>query len=182
MAPLLFVAGWCLLALPGVARRVGRRLNPAEWSHLCLTAMVAGAVAVEVAAILYGLPVVLRALGVTSLADACERTFDLLLHGDASLAWAAVGLAIWVPVAAARGAIRGQRLHTAIRDGLPDGRRHADGFDVVVVATDEPVAVALGGREPLVVISEGVQARLSGPELDAVVRHEAAHLRYGHQR
>ena len=81
MAPLLFLAGLCLLALPGATRRFGRRLDPAEWSRLCLIALVAGAAAVEAAAILYGLPVMLRALGVTGLADACERTFAATLEG-----------------------------------------------------------------------------------------------------
>lgn len=184
MAPLLFLAGLCLLALPGAIRRFGRRLDPAEWSGLCLGALVTGAIAVEVAAVLYGLPVVLRALGVTGLADACERTFDVLLHGDANLAWLAVGLAVWLPVAAARGALRARRLHAAVRDGVPTGEGVAScgGYELVVVPTEVPVAVALDGREPLVVISEGVRARLSAPELDAVVRHEAAHLKHGHQR
>lgn len=183
MAPLLFLAGLCLLALPGAVRRLGRRLDPAEWSRFCLAALVAGAVAVEVAAVLYGLPVVLRALGVTGLADACERTFDVLLHGDANLAWLAVGVAVWLPVVTAREAVRGRRLHAAVRDGALAGERHAAaGHDVVVVPTEAPLAVAVDGREPLVVISEGLRARLSGPELNAVVRHEAAHLRHGHQR
>ena len=184
MAPLLFLAGLCLLALPGSIRRFGRRLDPVEWSRLCLTVLVAGAVAVEVAAVLYGLPVVLRALGVTGLADACERTFDLLLHGDANLAWFSVGFAVWLPVVAARGALRGCRLHVAVRNGVLTGEPHAvaGGYDLVVVPTEEPVAMAVDGPQPLVVISEGVRTRLSGPELNAVVRHESAHIRHGHQR
>ena len=184
MAPLLFLAGLCLLALPGATRRFGRRLDPAEWSRLCLTALVVGTFAVEVASVLYGLPVVFRTVGVTGLADACERTFDLLLHGDANLAWLAVGLAVGLPVALARGALRGRGLHAAVRNALPLGEQlpTASGYRLVVVPTDVPVAVALDGPEPLVVISEGVRARLSGSELEAVVRHEAAHLEHGHQR
>ena len=183
MAPVLFLAGLCLLALPGATRRFGRRLHPAEWSRLCLTALVAGAAAVEGAAVLYGLPALLRALGVTGLAEACERTFDLVLHGDARLAWLAVGLAVSLPVVAGRGAVRSHRVHAAVRDGVTGAERHAGpGYDLVVVPTEEPVAVAVDGPEPLVVISEGVRARLSGPELAAVVSHEAAHLQHGHQR
>lgn len=183
MAPLLFLAGLGLLVLPGATRRLGRRLDPAEWSRLCLVALVAGGVAVEVAAVLYGLPVALRALGVTGLAEACERTFDLLLHGDANLAWVAVVLAIWLPFVTVRGARCGRRLHAAVRDDALAGEAHpAPGYNLVIVPTDAPLAVAIDGREPLVVISEGVRARLSGPEFNAVVHHEAAHLKHRHQR
>ena len=183
MAPLLFLAGWCLLVLPGLTRRLGRRLDPAEWSRLCLAALVAGAVVVEVAAVLYSLPVVFRSFGVTSLAEACERTFEVLLHGDADLGWFAVAIAACLPMVAVRGLLGGRRLHATVRAGVPGAERHvAPGYDLVVVPTETPLAVAVDGREPLVVISQGVRARLSEPEFDAVVRHEAAHLKYRHQR
>lgn len=45
---------------------------------------------------------------------------------------------------------------------------------------DEPVAYSLGGRRAMIVASEGLAARLSVPELDAVLAHERAHVRGHH--
>jgi hypothetical protein len=45
---------------------------------------------------------------------------------------------------------------------------------------DRPIAYSLGGRRPLVVASDGLAARLTEPELGAVLAHERAHVRGHH--
>ena len=55
-----------------------------------------------------------------------------------------------------------------------------DGFELVVVPTDRILAFGVPGRTPQVVISTGLSGRLNGSELEAVIGHEAAHLRLRH--
>lgn len=45
---------------------------------------------------------------------------------------------------------------------------------------DRPIAYSLGGRDGLIVASQGLAGRLSPRELDAVLAHERAHLRGRH--
>jgi beta-lactamase regulating signal transducer with metallopeptidase domain len=51
---------------------------------------------------------------------------------------------------------------------------------LVVVPTDRLLAFGVPGRSPQVVISAGLTRRLERDELEAVVVHEAAHLRLRH--
>jgi Zn-dependent protease with chaperone function len=51
-----------------------------------------------------------------------------------------------------------------------------------VLATERPVAYALGGRASRVVISRGLLALLDHHQRDAVIAHEQAHVRLGHHR
>jgi Zn-dependent protease with chaperone function len=57
-----------------------------------------------------------------------------------------------------------------------------DRFDLVVLDTEIDLACSLSGRRPRVLISEGLLARLSVAELEAVLCHEEAHLRGRHHQ
>ncbi|MEH3155954.1 MAG: M56 family metallopeptidase [Gordonia paraffinivorans] len=63
-------------------------------------------------------------------------------------------------------------------------RRDCDGAlrarDVRMLAVEQPIAYCLPGLRQRVVLSEGVIARLSHDELEAVITHERAHLRARH--
>ncbi len=52
--------------------------------------------------------------------------------------------------------------------------------DVRMLAVEQPIAYCLPGLRQRVVLSEGVIARLSHDELEAVITHERAHLRARH--
>ena len=56
-----------------------------------------------------------------------------------------------------------------------------EGYELVVLPTTSPLALAVDGGTPQIVISEGLIDALSSDEVDAVLRHEAAHLANGHQ-
>src|SRR5260370_36041349 len=109
MAMLLLVSGLALLGLPACTSRWGRRLAPAEWSWLCQTALLTGAVIVEVASSLYGSPTVLRAAGAPQLAAMCERALGLFLPGGAPAGWAAATIAATIPALAMAGGLRARR-------------------------------------------------------------------------
>lgn len=178
MAAVFFVAGLCLLALPAAGRRLGRRLAPAEWSRFCLAALLAGAAMVELSLALYAVPAVLRVLGAHELAHVCER----VLPGGARLSPPAVIGAVAIPLLAAIGALRASRQQRAVHvDAWLGEHRRYGTHDVVILPTDCVVAFCAQGRPPQVVVSEGLVNSLSAEELEAVLGHETAHLRHGHQ-
>src|SRR2546421_10508047 len=154
MVLVLLLGSVPLLALPGVARRAGRQLDPAEWARLCLFALVGGAVAAEAAFVLLAAPTVLRAAGVPALAAACERMLQPLTPGGPWTGWAATAAAITVPLMAGVGAWRARRLQRRFRIEPWIGRHEALGdHELVVLPTPMPLALAVDGRRPQIVIS-----------------------------
>jgi hypothetical protein len=183
VAPLLLVAAIALLALPGAARRFGRRLHPSEWSWFCVGALLAGALMLELSLVLYAIPTTLRALGVHHLADMCERAIGAVLPGGAILGWPAAALAVAFPIRFLLVGRRTRRLRAGARiEPCLGHHRPVDGYDLVVLPTDHVVAFSVCGTTSQVVISQGLLHALRPEEVEAVVRHEAAHLDHGHQR
>ncbi|MGH9116842.1 MAG: hypothetical protein ACRD0A_02865, partial [Acidimicrobiales bacterium] len=79
MLIILLSVGVALLALPGLARPLGRRMAPSEWARLCGMALAGGAVLLELTVVLFALPTVLRAAGAPLLASLCERMLGPLV-------------------------------------------------------------------------------------------------------
>ncbi|MGH9217484.1 MAG: hypothetical protein ACRDZS_14605, partial [Acidimicrobiales bacterium] len=84
MLIILLSVGVALLALPGLARPLGRRIVPSEWARLCGMALAGGAALLELTVVLYALPTVLRAAGAPLLASLCERMLGPLVPGGAA--------------------------------------------------------------------------------------------------
>ena len=183
MAAVLVLGGLALLALPGALRRLGRQLPPAEWARLSALVLVVGAAVAEAATVTMAVPTVLRAVGVPALAAACERMLGPLVPGGRGAGWAAAVVAVALPALAAVGALRTRRSQRLFHIEPWLGRHQAfDGYELVVLPTDSPMALAVDGPRPQVVVSEGLCCALSPAELEAVLHHEAAHLAHGHQR
>ena len=73
--------------------------------------------------------------------------------------------------------------HEAVRAAIRTGAAPAtriDGTRVAIVDADHALACAVPGRSGGVLLSTGLAARLADDELQAVVAHEAAHLRERH--
>lgn len=182
MAAALLVAGLLVIALPAAARPLGRRVGAAEWTQLCLVALLGGAALVEAGALLLAAPTVLRAAGIPALASACDALVGPLLPLGAAGGWSAFVVAVGLPILAVRGWDRAR----AQVDGLviePWLGRHQprDGYELVVLPTPEPLAYSVADP-PQVVISEGLAAALTGEQLTVVIGHEVAHLRGRHPR
>ena len=181
MAPLLLAGGLVLASLPAVLRRLGRRLGPAEWARLCLTALVSGAALVELGALLWAAPTLLRAMGVPALAMACDRLLGPLLPLGAAGGTLGSVVAIGVPILAWRGGRRTQAQTDALAIEPALGQhQHREGYDLVVLPTAHPLAYSLAGPAPQVVVSEGLCDSLSDAQVDAVIAHEVAHLSHRH--
>ncbi|MET8849892.1 M56 family metallopeptidase [Amycolatopsis sp. NPDC004625] len=56
------------------------------------------------------------------------------------------------------------------------GARDTRPLPTLWLPDERPIAYSLGGRRPLVVASDGLAARLTEPELGAVLAHERAHV------
>ena len=183
MALVLLLGGLSLLALPGAARRPGRRLDPAEWARLSAALLMVGAAVTWFSVVLFAAPTVLRAVGVPDLADACERMLGPLAPGGPTVGWSALVLAVALATLTGSGAGRARRDQRRfhIEPWLGEHER-LDGHDLVVVPTDELLALSVDGHPSQIVVSRGLVGTLSPSELTAVVRHEAAHLDHRHQR
>jgi hypothetical protein len=138
--------------------------------------MVAGLALLELALLVCAVPVI---AGLWSGASFDRHFFP----GDTVIGWVSASLAILLAGSVALGAIQlrkaGARLRIESWLGLHQQR---DGYDLVVLELEQPLAYTVAGRVRQVVITSGLIDRLSDAELDAVVAHELAHLRLGHGR
>lgn len=174
-----------LLALPGITRPVGRRLPPPEWAWLCALSLAGGLALLELALVLRSAPPVLRAMGVGWLASACERLLGPLLAGGPALSWAAGAAAGAMPAAAALAWRQGARMRRRLAAELwLAERRVIGGHTVVLLPVERPFAASFecGQHGQAIVVSDSLLSALEPAQAEAVVRHEAAHLRCGHQR
>ncbi|MGH9533833.1 MAG: hypothetical protein ACRD2E_03135 [Terriglobales bacterium] len=100
--------------------------------------------------------------------------------GTGFLLAAALGGAICLLALArwSRAALALRRLEQECRRGGRDLATTA-GIPATVVSCDEPFVVLAGTRAPRVVLSRAAWQRLTPPQLEAALRHEAAHLTAG---
>ncbi len=182
MAFVILLSGGVLLALPGLLRGVGGRVSPRPWARLCAGALLAGAVMVELTAVLLAAPTVFAAIGVPSLAVACQRLLGPLTPGGPVTGWVSAFLAVGLPALGAHRLVIARRGYRAL-EVEPGLGEHCSwqGYELVVLPTDEVLAFSMGGRCSQIVVSRGLVAALSYAELNAVLRHEAAHLEHRHQ-
>lgn len=179
----LVTIGAALLTLPGLARTPRRRLASAQSARATAACLLIGAVTLEVALILWAAPTLLRAVDHTAFASACASVIDRLAPGGPVVGWVAAFLAGLVATGALRAVTRARRQTDAARVE-PGLGRHVDRgtFELVVLPTERLVAVGVPGARPQVVLSEGLMRTLTPREVEAVIRHEAAHHGLGHHR
>ena len=183
MALILLAAGVVLLGLPGLLRRRANALDPREWVRLCLVALGGGLALVEVGLVLLAIPTLFAAAGLPDQATVCQRLLESFAPMGGAAGWALVAAAVGLPGCAwwrARGARR-QATSMVVEPWV--GERQSFGaHELVVMPCRDLVACSVEGPPQQIVVSEGLLDALSGEELAAVVSHEAAHLRYRHQR
>lgn len=182
MSVLLVAIGVALFVSPHWLRAVGRRSSQATWLHACSRSMLVGAAFVEAGLVATALPTVLRAAGIGAVADACARVVAPIEPGGAVAGWLAAVLALWIAVAGRRGlghARAAQR--SALVEASIGDHHHRGGVDIVTLPTGALFAYSVDGREPQIVVTEGLCREL-GDDLALVIAHERAHLDFGHQR
>ena len=183
MSVLLLLGALGLLALPSIAAPLGQRLPPAEWARIAGAAAWLGLVGLRVGLFFTAAPTVLRSVGVHDVADACHRLMGPPAASGPALGWLAAAAFVAVTVNVARVQRAARRAQRAMRvEPWLGAHEELDGAALVVLPTSQPLAYAVGGRSPQVVLSQGIVDVLSPAELAAVVRHELAHLQHRHDR
>lgn len=181
MSGLLVLATLGLMALPTITRRWGQRLQPLEWVRINAVSVLGGALMLELALLLCARPALSRSpyLG-EWIASAQPRHF---FPGGPWAGWLSLGAAILLPAGAAIGLLQARRHRLTMRAGPSLGAHLLrDDYELVVLPTDELVAVAVPGKPAQVIVSAAVESVLTPIQFRAVVEHEAAHLRGGHSR
>lgn len=174
--------GWALLALPGLARRRLRLMEPLMEARLSALSLAFGSGLVVFGLVSMSLPTLHDGVGAHQLVAICRRLIhDLLAGGQFGGGVAALLLAILL-VRAVTGLRRLRRIQQAavIEPWVGHHQRDDNDYEFVVVPTAGFVALTVGGSTRQVVVSDGLVAALSDDELTMVVRHELAHLRRRH--
>lgn len=183
VGPLLIGAALGLLSLPALTRPLGRRVRPDRWARMCTGALMSGGVLLEVALLLYAAPTLFPAARVPLIAALCEHMIGPLVPGGAVAGWAAAVFAIAIPAFGVAGARSAARTWSTARVEPWLGEHGAwEEFEVVVLPTDHLLAMSVPGDPGQIVISAALVEKLDDAALEAVMRHEAAHLAHHHHR
>ena len=178
----LVVVGLGLLVLPGLARPIGRRIDPRRWAHLCVAALGASLVLVELGLLGFGVGA-LVASERTGCSAHCGVMMAHLAPGGLAVGSAALLGAVVVAALATRAALRARRTQVRARVDPPVGHHKSlDPHELVVLPSSAPIALAVAGRPGQVLVSNGLLGALAPAEVAAVVGHERAHLEHAHHR
>ncbi|NOY55272.1 MAG: M48 family metalloprotease [Actinobacteria bacterium] len=183
MSEILLVASLVLLGTPFLLSRFGHRIAAAERTRLMAVSLAGGLVFLELDLVLTALPTVLRSFRLTGLASACERLVGHVLGGGPIVGWVVFAMALLLPVSAIVTSLRCRTRYRRLRaDPWVGTHRPYGEHELVVLPSAEMVAISVPGRPGQVILSEGLLDTLAPAELDAVLRHEGAHLDLRHSR
>lgn len=179
----MVASGLLLVGAPGLLRRHGQAVTAECWLRVCVMSLLAGTVILQAGLAVLALPTLLMTVGLHGAAEVCARFLDGPIPMGGPPGWTAVTAAAALPVAVLTRARRGQRQAKKMVIEPWVGRHsRADGRHLVIMPIDEPLACSVEGPPRQIVLSDGLIRRLPEAELAAVVHHEEAHLRGGHQR
>lgn len=182
IAALLALLGLVLITLPAFSR-IPAQLPASEWARIAAASLLLGFVAFELGLVLVALPTVLHALHAAGFAAICEKVLTPLAPGGDVVGWTAALLAFVIAMRAGLG-VRRARQNTSFVEAEPWLGRHENrgDFELVVLPTQELLAVSVPAAPPQVLISDGLIECLDSAQLEAVIQHEASHHRFGHWR
>ena len=173
MTILLLACGVLAIAMPGIRPRAMLAAAPRGFVRLAVLSVGLGALAIVGALLLSASVGVMHLL----LGVAVTPVDHLAPEGAVGSSAAAVAL-LWI---ISRSTLLMYRAVRGQQDGRVDAwlgeHEPAGELDVVVIPTDTAVAYNVPGRQPQIVISEGLRARLPADVLRFVLDHERAHLR-----
>jgi Zn-dependent protease with chaperone function len=170
---LLLACGLLAVAMPGIRPKPMLVAAPRWFVRLAVASVGLGMFAI-VAALLLSASVGALHLIVGGAVTPVDHLAPEGIVGSA----AAAAAIVWIVGRSALLTCRAVRGHRAARvDAWLGEHETAGDLEVVIIPTDVAVAFNIPGRQPQIVISEGLRARLSADVLRFVLDHERAHLR-----
>lgn len=172
---LLIVATASLVALPLLALRVKSAFRPVELTRYNAVTMTSGLTFLLIALVLCAVPIVASIGG----GSVISRHF---FPGGAAIGWvSALGASVLL-ITLLVGVRRAWRVESRLLVEPDIGEHYHHGtHELVVLDLAEPLAYAIGGRTPQVVITTGLADLLSDSEIVSVVEHEVAHIDLDHR-
>ncbi len=178
---MLVLGGVALLLVPGVLARLNRRFTPTAIVNLNRGAVIAG----------YGFslggltatsaPALLRELGLTRFAIVCERVLGHLGPSHPVVALLAAVFGLWFWWSAIRGLKAVMARLATVRVERELGRHFpCRGLTLVLLPGEGPLAYAVPGRHPQIVVSGPWWRRLSPSDRRVVLHHEMGHIGLSH--
>lgn len=172
MTLLLLACGLLAVAMPGIRPKPMLAAAPRWFLRLAVASVGLGIFAI-VAALLLSTSVGALHLVV---GEALLPVDHLAPEGVVGSAAAAAAV-VWIVGRSTVLACRAMRGHRAARvDAWLGEHETAGDLEVVIIPTEAAVAFNIPGRQPQIVISAGLRARLSADVLRFVLDHERAHL------
>jgi Zn-dependent protease with chaperone function len=172
-----------LLYLPLFAFRLGRRLPPRDWSRMATACLISGGLALLTSLLFIAAPPVLRAIGAGELAQLCDEFLGHLPHGTPLTGWMAASLlSVSLGLGISSKFKTTRRLHELTVEPFVGTHVQTPDFDLVLLPSQARLAYSRHAARPQVVITEGLLQLLTEEEFRIMLRHEAAHLRYHHER
>lgn len=157
--------------------------RPRAWALVLAVSLGAGFVLLEASLIHASLPFAFDMLGLDRLAAACRALGGHLFGGAAPFGAFAGVFALVIGLQAMRGVSATVRAHSALRHGASGMPSTAiAGYETAFLPLSHRWAVAIPGGSPQVLLSPSLVGALRHRELDAIVRHEMAHLHHRHVR
>jgi len=179
----LALCALALLYLPALARPLGRRMPPQEWARIATGAILWGGVTMGLTLLALAAPTVLAAFGIGGLARLCDRLLGHLPHLAPTAGWGAAVLLAASLAAAARALVRARAALARLQVEAGIGEHVGmEGFELVILPTEAPVAYSRAGLPHQVVVSQGIVRTLTGAQIAMLLRHEHTHLAQGHER
>ena len=183
MSAILLLTGLALLAVPGVVASRAGQLRADEWRRLNRVAIRLGFAMVAAALVGAAVPMTMDVAGIELVADVCHHLLGPAAPGGEVVGGAGLALSAAFAFVAYGARRRSRHLQRSARiDRWMGEHRDLTDATLVVLPTDAMVAYATPGSPSQVVVSSGLTRALNPDELDAVIRHELAHLRNGHHR
>lgn len=179
----LFLVGVLLLWFPSLAASRSDRFPAHEWAIVAFLSVVVGWIAVMVALVFTAGPLLQTTITSSEVLDYCRDALAPFGGGSEFLSLVAAVTGAVVAIRATVAVVRSRRATrlARIEPWLGDHSERED-FELVLVPTEAFLAFGVSGRFPQVVLSQGLVATLGAEEIDAVIAHEAAHLRLNHPR
>ena len=177
MSLLLTASVTALIAMPAVVRKLDRQPAPSERAKLEMISLVVGVGSLVVALSLCALPVLIDLAGLEARGLGTRHFFP----GGSVAGWISVAILGFLLITWVLALVRHfEANRSVLRELRLTSTAQFAGVEVQVVPSDELLAMALANQGGVIVISQGVIDRLDGHQLEAVVRHEQAHIRHNH--